>query len=215
MTPRALLLPFLLVCLALPLIAAEEKKDADKAEKKQASDAEIKARLAEHAARRKAAAEAAAAAEKDDDKSDAIGAPVATDPEAKAPPAEPKTAKAAAKETPTVLPEVRVRKDRITELDQQLAKQNKEIAREKQNAKPTPLDDTLNSPKLSKIFGIFGGQSSEDRSNIAQERVAMMEEEREIIEAIAQAENPEEKALLQKTLDSMRVMRRELEQSLR
>jgi hypothetical protein len=215
MTPRALFLPLLLVCLALPLAAAEEKRDADKSEKKQASDAEIKARLAEHAARRKAAAEEAAVAEKDDDKSAAIGAPVATDPAAKTEPADEKAAKASPKETPTVLPEVRVRKDRITELDQQLAKQNKEIAREKQNAKPTPLDETLNSPKLSKIFGIFGGQSSEDRSSIAQERVAMMEEERDIIEAISQAETPEEKALLQKTLDSMRAMRRELEQSLR
>lgn len=220
MSPR-FLLTLLLAGFAFPVFAADEKPQKSEApkEKQQASEAEIKARLAEHAARRKAAAEAATAADKKEDKSSDIGAPVATDPAAKAAAAasddDAKPAKSSEKEVPTVLPEVQVRKDRITELDQQLAKQNKEIAREKQNTKPTPLDESLNSPKLSKIFGIFGGQSSEDRSNIARERVAMMEEERDMIEAIAQAETPEEKAVLQKTLDSMRAMRRELEQSLR
>jgi hypothetical protein len=43
----------------------------------------------------------------------------------------------------------------------------------------------------------------------------MMEEEREMIEAIAQATTKEEKEELQKTLDSMKAMRREFEQALR
>jgi hypothetical protein len=110
---------------------------------------------------------------------------------------------------------VDVRKDRITELDRQLEKQNKEIAREKKNTKPTPLDETLNGPKVSKALALFGGQSSDDRSSIAKERVAMMEEEREMIEAIDQATTKEEKEELQKTLDSMKAMRREFEQALR
>ena len=84
-----------------------------------------------------------------------------------------------------MLPKVDVRKDRVTELDRQLEKQNQEMAREKKNTKPTPLDETLNGPKTSKVMALFGGQSSEDRSNIAKERVSMMEDERDMIEAIA------------------------------
>jgi hypothetical protein len=72
----------------------------------------------------------------------------------------------------------------------------------------------LNGSKVSSALAIFGGQSSDDRSTVAKERVAMMEEERDMIEAIAQATTKEEKAELQKTLESMREMRRELEKSL-
>jgi hypothetical protein len=72
----------------------------------------------------------------------------------------------------------------------------------------------LNGSKISTALAIFGGQSSDDRSSIAKERVAMMEEERDMIEAISQATSKEEKEELQKTLESMREMRRELEKSL-
>lgn len=170
---------------------------------KQASAEEIKARLAEHT--RKKAAEVAAAA-KAAKKEQTPVAPAATPAPAPAlHPAEP----------PTVLPRVEVRKEKITELDQKLEKQNAEIAREKQNTKPTPLDETLNGPGVSKALAIFGGQSSDDRASVAKERVAMMQEERDLIEAIAQAQTKEEKAELERTLADMRAMRRELEQSLR
>lgn len=221
MKPRFLSLALAFASLALSALAAEQP-EGESSEKKQATDAEIKARLAEHAARKKAAAEEVAKAEEKENQPTDTGAPVITDKSAPAPaaatpaPAAGDTAAAPVEFNPaTVLPEVRIRKDRITELDQQLAKQNKEIAREKQNTKPTALDETINSPKLSKAFALFGGQSSEDRSSIAKERVAMMEEEKEIMEAIAQAGTKEEKEQLQKVLDSMRTMRRELEQSLR
>ena len=225
MNPRFLFLALALASLALTALAAE-KAEGESAEKKQATEAEIKARLAEHAARKKAAAEEVAKAEEKENRPTDTGAPVLSDKDkeraaAATPSPSPspnETEKTAASPDPnaaTVLPEVRIRKDRITELDQQLAKQNKEIAREKQNTKPTALDETINSPKLSKAFALFGGQSSEDRSSIAQERVAMMEEEKEIMEAISQAQTKEEKEQLQKVLDSMRTMRRELEQSLR
>ena len=188
---------------------------AEEAPKKQATKEEIQARLAEHARRKSAptpepappkSAPPVTPAEK--------AAPAASTAATKAPPASPATP-APAQEPAAVLPRVDVRKDRVTELDRQLEKQNQEIAREKKNTKPTPLDETLNGPKVSKIFGIFGGQSSDDRSNIAKERVSMMEEEREMLEAISQATSQEEKRELQKTLDSMKAMRRELERALR
>lgn len=214
MNTRFATLVLAFVCLAAGGLAA------DKSEPKQASPEEIKARLAEHARKKAAEAEAArAAAAKKETDTAAVAAPVATGADAKpAAPADAKDPKAAAdtkQEAPTVLPKVEVKKGKITELDRQLEKQNQEIAREKKNAKPTPLDDTLNGSKVSKVFALFGGQSSDDRANVAKERVAMMEEERDLIEAIAQAQTKEEKAELQKTLDDMRAMRRELEQSLR
>jgi hypothetical protein len=200
---------------------------ADEPAKKQATEEEIKARLAEHARKhamksaelpqKGTAAEAAAGtAQNKSAAGTGTGAPVnpknasATPNAANTPPAP-----TPAQEPASVLPKVEVKRDRITELDRQLEKQNAEIAREKVNTKPTALDDTLNGGKISKTLAIFGGQSSDDRANVAKERVAMMEEERELIEAISQAQSKEEKEELQKTLDAMRAMRRDLEASLR
>lgn len=211
------LIPSLLAaCLALSISNAEEVRPDPNA--KPATEEEIKARLAEHARRKAMGSAVADTGASDDKKPSETGAPVKTQAVSKE--TESKEAAAAKttavkEEEPTVLPKLQVRKERITELDRKLDKQNKEIAREKQNTKPTKLDETLNSPRVSKALSIFGGQSSDDRASIAKERVAMMEDERDLIEAIEQAETKEEKEELQKTLDTMRAMRRDLEQSLR
>lgn len=211
------LLPLALVCVAL----LPATVGAEKSEKKQASEEEIRARLQGHLLKRRTSSAAATKAEKRDEPVKTVSTSIEQSPPAKeaaSTPDAPKAAndaKAPSEDATTVLPRVEVRKDRITELDRQVAKQNKEIARERQNTKPTALDETLNGPKTSKWLALFGGQSAEDRANIASERVAMMEDERDLIEAIAQAETKEEKEQLQRTLDSMRAMRRELEASLR
>ena len=207
----------LLTLLSICVIGCSASAAEEPTRKKQATEEEIQARLAEHA-RRKSAPTPAADAKREVAAPADTGAPVkskstpATSSQNNGKSSAPASSDA---KNPAVLPPVDVRKDRITELDRQLEKQNKEMAREKKNTKPTPLDETLNGPKVSKVFALFGGQSSEDRSNIARERVAMMEEEREMIEAIDQATTKEEKEQLQKTLDSMRTMRRELERALR
>lgn len=195
----------------------------DAAPKKEATKEEIKARLAEHARKKalgpaaEAAAAKAAAAERDksavENKPAAPAIPVPTAATAVTP--EPAAAATTAPEPAKVLPKFQVQNSRITELDRQVAKQNQEIAREKKNTQPTKLDETLNGPKISKALAIFGGQSSDDRANVAKERVAMMEDERGLIEAIAQAQTKEEKAELEKTLVEARATRRELEASLR
>lgn len=136
-------------------------------------------------------------------------APVASSPTKDAPAAKPVA------ETPTVLPKVEVRKGRVTELDLQIAQQEKDIAREKKNTKQTETDKALNNEKVSKALSIFGGESASHRSAIAQERVSLMEEEKDILEQMKQAKTKEEKAALQKQLDELRVVRRELEKSLR
>jgi hypothetical protein len=206
----------LLILLSASVLCFSASAAEDASKKKQATKEEIKARLAEHA-RKKEKSEPAPAPAATTTAPTPTAAPVTTPKDKAAPATTAKDEKAAApaKEAAAVLPKVDVRKDRITELDRQLDKQNQEIAREKKNTKPTPLDETLNSPKLSKALALFGGQSSDDRSNVAKERVAMMEEERDMIEAIDQATTKEEKEELQKTLDSMRAMRREFEQALR
>jgi uncharacterized membrane protein len=191
-----------------------------------ATKEEIQARLAEHARKKALGPTAEAAASKASADKSKVGtagpaaavspAPAPTDSAtaAKSAPAGPAAA-VPAEETPKVLPKVEVKNGRITELDIQVQKQNEEIAREKKNTQPTKLDETLNGPKISKALALFGGQSSDDRANVAKERVAMMEDERNLIEAIAQAKNKEEKEELEKTLEQARAMRRDLENDLR
>jgi hypothetical protein len=199
---------------------------ADAPPRKQATKEEIQARLAEHARKKALGPVAEAAAEKAASEKSGISSaqspaaaatPPGATPAAAAPPPPAADAKAptAAEEAPKILPRVEVKKERITELDRQVQKQNAEIAREKKNTKPTKLDETLNGEKVSSALAIFGGQSSDDRANISKERVAMMEDERDLIEAIAHAETKEEKAELEKTLTEARAMRRDLESALR
>lgn len=123
--------------------------------------------------------------------------------------------KDAAKEPATVLPKVEVKKNRITVLDQQLAKQEQDIARERKNLKASEVDLALNDAKIAQPLAIFGGESSQFRQRVASERVQLMEAEKDILEAIARARTKEEKAELQKQLDEIRRFRRELDQTLR
>jgi hypothetical protein len=114
-----------------------------------------------------------------------------------------------------VLPKVEVRKDRITKLDQELAKEDQQIAREKQNTKRTEMDTALNDQKIAKPLSIFGGESTQFRQRVANQRVALMEDEKDLLVAIAQAKTKAEKAELQKQLDELRAERRELERTMR
>ena len=122
---------------------------------------------------------------------------------------------AAAKQAPTVLPKVEVKKGRITELDQKLAKQEQDIAREKKNLKSSEVDNALNDAKIARPLAIFGGDSTQFRKGVAAERVELMEAEKDLLEAIAHAKTKEEKAALQKQLDQLKAMRRELDKTLR
>ena len=122
---------------------------------------------------------------------------------------------AAAAQPVAVLPTVEVKKARITVLDVQLAEQQREIAREQKLTKPTELDKALNDSKVAKALSGLGGQSADYRAGLAKERVSMMQEESDLIEAIAHAKTKPERAALQKELDELRAYRRELEQARR
>jgi hypothetical protein len=121
----------------------------------------------------------------------------------------------AAKEAATVLPKVEVKKERITVLDFEIAKQEEAIARERKNLKTTEADLALNDIKIAKPLAIFGGESAQFRKRVAAERVELMEAEKDILEAMKRARTREEKAALQKQLDELRTARRELDKTLR
>lgn len=115
----------------------------------------------------------------------------------------------------TVLPKVEVRKERITELDVQIAQQERDIAREQKNTKSSEVDNALNDAKIARPLAIFGGDSTQFRKGVASERVELMEAEKDILEAMKLAKTKEEKAFLQKQLDELRTARRQLDKTLR
>jgi hypothetical protein len=194
---KSTLLRLLLIglCLAAAAHAADPAEtDADKA----AREARVKARLAEHAHRK--ATQAANKAE---------AAPIAP-----AAPAEPGTvapAPAKAPEEITTLPSMEVRNSRITEIDLQIRKLEKDIARERKKMKSSDLDVSLNDAKTAKKFSLFGGKSTEQRESVAAERVQLMEAERDILEAMKLPKTKAELALLQKQIDDLRAVRRDLD----
>lgn len=216
--PRVLALVALIAGLSPGLGAAEEAADAPRTDMKSL----LRARIAEDAKKakgrpappRKAAAPSPASAP---------AAPAATTTAATeaqpatptAPTVVPAARQEASPEPATVLPKVEVKKSRITVLDQQLAKQEQDIARERKNLKASEVDVALNDVRIAQPLAIFGGESSQFRQRVASERVQLMEAEKDIIEAMARARTKEERAELQKQLDEIRSFRRELDKSLR
>lgn len=196
---------FLLLALGLTLAGSVL---AETAEEKAAREERVKARLAEHAHRK--ATQAAAKAEVDP----AVAIPPAPTATPATTPAD-GTAPKPAPEEVTTLPSMEVRNSRITELDLQIRKLEKDIAREQKKAKSTDLDKGLNDGKAARKFSLFGGKSSEQRESVAAERVSLMEAERDILEVMKQNKTPAELALLQKQIDDLRAVRRNLDLELR
>jgi hypothetical protein len=214
-----------LVCAAL--FAASLAHAADEPPAKSESTETMKSLMLEDAKRK--AAEAAAktpastapAAKPEQNSESASASPPESPSPVPAEKAEAKTAATAAAnaraaaEPASVLSKVEVKKPRITVLDVQLQEQEKAIAREEKNTKPTELDKALNNSKVANALSFLGGQSADFRANLAQERVGLMQQESDLIEAIAHANTKEERAELQKQLDELRSYRRDLEKSLR
>ena len=179
----------------------------------------LKARIAEDARKASSAPAPKEAAKPTPPATEAVDKPTEPAP-SPAPPAvenekTPDAKKQAAKAPATVMPKMEVKRSRITVLDQKLAEQEKEIEREKKNLKASEVDLALNDMKVAKPLAIFGGDSAQFRQRVASERVQLMEAEKDLIEAIAHAKTKEEKQELQKQLDELKTMRRQLDQSLR
>lgn len=131
----------------------------------------------------------------------------------------PSTTSAPAAAAPAVLPQVEVRKGKFSERDyrlaQELNQQDQAIEREQRNLKATETDRALNNAQVSRTLSIFGGNSAVFRQRVAAERVELLEAEKDIVEQIAIAQQPEEKLALQRQLNELRAMRRQLDQTLR
>jgi hypothetical protein len=203
-----------LVAIGLAGLPARSAEEAPKSHMKDV----LKARIAEDAKKVEAkkgpaAASPNAAAKKSSDAPDEektkAGETTAKAPEATKP------EQAASEPAPTILPRVEVKKSRITELDQKLAKQEQDIARERKNLKSSEVDTALNDAKIARPLSIFGGESAQFRQRVASERVELMEAEKDLIEGIAHAKTKAQKQELQKQLDELKAVRRELEKSLR
>ena len=100
--------------------------------------------------------------------------------------ADPAPAKPADKPPSDVLalPKMEVTTQRIKKLDKMIAKLDKMIAREAKKVKSTELDKALNNDKVARAAAIFGGNSAEHLSAVAATRVALLESERDVLEAM-------------------------------
>lgn len=162
---------------------------------KQATEEQIKARLAEHAREKSA---------KDEGELKAVEptpAPAAAD----APKAD---------EPVTLMPEIKISSSRISELDIEIKKLEKKIAKEKKKIKPTELDKALNGDDAPKALAIFGGKTASQRESVAADRVTFMEAQRDILEAMKHVRTKKEQDQLQKQLNDMKTMQRELDENL-
>ncbi|MFZ9683562.1 MAG: hypothetical protein ACO3DQ_10225 [Cephaloticoccus sp.] len=180
---------------ALSLACSAFATEADESTETQAErDARVKANLAEHAERR---------ANKD-------AAPAEATPDDEAP------ADTTAADAPAMrLPEITVSSSRITELDIEIKKRNKDIDRAKKKLKPSELDETLNSDNAPKALAIFGGKTAAQRKSVAAERVNLMEAERDILEALKHVRTRKEEAQLKEHLNAFKTMRTQLDEVLR
>ena len=170
--------------ISLAAFAANVARAAEEPEAKPTPRELLRAKIAEDAKKKAATAPA----------KPATAAATTTPAAAPATPAAPSPSEAAkadaaktAKEAATVLPKVEVRKERITVLDVEIAKQEEAIARERKNLKPSETDLALNDSKIAKPLAIFGGESAQFRKRVASERVELMEAEKDILEAMKRA----------------------------
>lgn len=192
-----LLFVYLMACGVGLSVAATPTADTDA--EKAARDEKVKATLAEHA-RRNATRGSSRAEVTEEAATPAV--------------AEAKTPEDSAQENVTTLPSMEVRNSRITELDLQIRKLDKQLERERKKTKSSDLDVSLNDAKAARKFSLFGGKSTEQRESVAAERVQLMEAEREILEAMKLPKSREELALLQKQVNDLQKVRRDLDLAL-
>ncbi len=117
----------------------------------------------------------------------------------------------APKDAPLVLPKLQVTAQRAKEIDRELKRLDKMIAREKKKIKSTELDKTLNHEKFAKAAAIFGGNSAEHLSAVAASRVMLLEQERMVLEAMKRPATIDERKMMQAEIEQLRITRRNLD----
>ncbi len=129
---------------------------------------------------------------------------------ATSPPA-PLAAKPAAPAEVLELPKIQVTAQRIKSIDKDIKRLDKMIAREKAKVKSSELDKTLNNASLSHAAAILGGNSADHLSAVAATRVALLENERDVLEAMKRPTTLDELAMMEKEIEQLRETRRNLD----
>jgi hypothetical protein len=102
------------------------------------------------------------------------------------------------------LPKMEVTAPKLEALDQRLAKLDRTQRQEEKATTPSWLDSVLNSS----IFSIFGGQSAETRAAQARKRVEIMDWERLLTIALADAKTPAERARIKSDIQMLKDLRK-------
>ncbi len=111
-----------------------------------------------------------------------------------------------------VLPKLEVLgASQIKEIDTEIRKLDKLIIREKKKVNPGELDRAFNNPKLTHAAALFGGNDSQHLSEVAASRVALLETERDVLEAMKRPASLEARREMEKELDQLRTTRRNLD----
>ena len=100
---------------------------------------------------------------------------------------------------------------RVKKIDQQIKKLDKMIAREKNKIKPTDLDKALNNEMVSKAASIFGGNSADYMSVVAASRVMLLEQERDVLEAMKRPATLDDLKMMEEQIEELRTTRRNLD----
>ena len=126
-------------------------------------------------------------------------------------PAAPAAPAAAPASTALELPKMEITAQRVKKIDQQIKKLDKMIAREKNKIKPTDLDKALNNETVSKAAAIFGGNSADYMSIVAASRVMLLEQERDVLEAMKRPATLDELKMMEAQIEELRITRRNLD----
>jgi len=123
----------------------------------------------------------------------------------------PLPAAAQPKDATLELPKMQVTAQRAKKIDKEIKRLDKLIVREKNKLKPTDLDKTLNNAMVSKAAAIFGGNSAEHMSIVAASRVMLLEQERDVFEAMKRPATLDELKMMEAQIEELRTTRRNLD----
>jgi hypothetical protein len=135
---------------------------------------------------------------------------IAAEGKAPATPAQGETKPAAPAEVLT-LPKIEVTAQRIKKIDKEIKRIDKLIERETSKMKSSDLDRAINNDKLARAAAVFGGNSADHLSAVAATRLALLENERDVLEAMKRPATLEELTMMEKEIEQLRVNRRNLD----
>ena len=119
--------------------------------------------------------------------------------------------KPAAAEAQIELPKMQVTAQRVKSIDKEIKRLDKLIIREQAKVKSTELDKALNNEKVAHAAAIFGGNSADHMSLVAASRVMLLEQERQVFEAMKRPATVDEFKMMEAQIEEIRTTRRNLD----